>query len=430
MREICRVKLGLIIMLAITFVGLSHANVGAVTNNPASSGNAVVYIRINIIDGPIVQLDRCQIIKQSLNNPKDSKVIYETGRFPGLKAKLQLAPVLGYPLGFGMCPSPNGRWLLVWETVEPKAEEGTAYLKTVWLMVNIVTGERHKIGEQPGDSTGYFPYWLDNNRILLERGKENAIYNVKTHKLNNPLPQRTTSYFSTQRDIDADEMHTPIDELSRLWRQQFIRDHYAHELSLLNNALGKIKELDLSSYLNQHNQTYITIPPDIPENFLIRPMGIVDWGGQGLNKSIWPSVAISPDGKMLARCAFIKTGREASEMIAGKTEKSYFFTSEIAVFSLSSGKRLWGKSVPQPYSQPYETAMYFQHPPRIQWIRAPWFKDVRWSRDGRYLYFATRDEMAKKYQQMEKVSVLDSNTWKIVLEIPGATDAFIIPAVK
>jgi hypothetical protein len=381
-----------------------------VTNKPALFRDAVVYIQED------TATYRYQVIYQRGTNSTNARVIYETGRY----TKGNINPVSEPPpIGFGILPSPDGCWLHIWETFDRK---GDAPIKTIWFALELSSNRLLKIGEQPRGRTGYFPFWLDNYRLSLERGEKNTIFDVRTGRLTNPLPPRTKEAdIFLNRDID-EAGHL---EKGDFWRRQFIRHNFARELKILKSALGSLKkELNISNYLRvpEYWQS------DTPEDLLLRPMGIVHWGNPGRSKLIWPSVAVSADGTKLVRSAFLLTGRKMIDSDR-KQILGYSYTASIDVFALPSGKHLWGKSVPQPIIQVYDRAYEFSHA-RVTMAQAPWFKDPRWSRDGRYLAFSTINMLARGIEPREVVSVLDAKTWKVVMQIPSAEDAFIIPAVK
>jgi hypothetical protein len=301
----------------------------------------------------------------------------------------------------------------VWESIYHTTDY--AARETMWTVVEISTGRRLEVAERPGDMAGYFPYWSDAHRLSLEKGSERTIFDTSTGQLAKPLigyPQEGVRY----RDID-DWLSPYVGEC----RQEYIDRHYARELRALESALKAFgRELGVSNYLREQEGSML---PDVPADMLLRPLGLVYWGGPGRSKLIWPSVAISSDLSMLARTVFVPTGRQMARSLQGDAFFGYTFEARIDVYELPSGPHLWGKSVPQRLPQARDVAYYFGHA-GVAWVLDPWFKDPRWSSDGRYLVFVTREEPT----QRQTVNVLDTSSWKIVLQIEDVTDAFIVPA--
>jgi hypothetical protein len=73
------------------------------------------------------------------------------------------------PAHLGFIPSPDGRWLCVWETHYGPRGQWSDALQTVWTMVKLPEGSKPEIHVQPG-LAGHFPLWLDNHRLQLEKG--------------------------------------------------------------------------------------------------------------------------------------------------------------------------------------------------------------------------------------------------------------------
>ncbi|MDH4180238.1 MAG: hypothetical protein OEV33_06975, partial [Armatimonadota bacterium] len=238
---------------------------------------------------------------------------------------------------------------------------------------------------------------------------------TSTGQLAKPLTGHHHETFG-YRDIDQ-----YLRSYAREWRQEYVNRHYARELVALESALKAFgRELGVLNYLREQEDGEWT---DVPADMLLRPLGLVHWGNPGRSKFIWPSVAISPDLSMLARTVFVPTGRQMARDLQGDSFRGYTFEARIDVYELPSGQHLWGQSVPQRNPQGEDVAYYFSHA-RLRWVLDPWFKDPRWSSDGRYLVFVTQDEPSL----WETVNVLDTSSWKVVLQIEDATDAFIVPA--
>ena len=357
-------------------------------------GIAVVYARLSASH-------TYQVIWKRDTGPGDARMVYETWRHT----------FDAVPSDFGFVPSPDGRWVHIWETLYHR--EGGARNKTVWLTVELPTGRRLKIGEKPRRS-GYYPYWLDDHRLLLEKGDYRTVFDLETRRLTRALeaPSYPRGQFRSDRDLD------PEDKRALAWGRQYVRCHYSAELDRLRSALAILdRQLGISTYLREREFP----PADAPEDFLLRPMGLVN----DRSKFVWPGVAVSSDGELIARTAFLVTGRKEEEDLRGGRFSGFAFSARIGVYRLPSGEFVWGKSVEQRVAQSGDAPMYSRHGD-LGLVVDPWFRDPRWSRDGRYLSFTTRDEPSGK----ESVSVVDSSTWEVVLHIPNATNAFVIPVVE
>jgi hypothetical protein len=391
-----------------------HAGERPVTVNaqrPADN-HAVVYIRRRSHHPEA--MDSFEAIWQRLGD-HDGRVVYETGRDG--KGEVKSGPSHPPPVGFGILPSPDGRWLHVWESVY--RADGTTR-KTVWSVVEVSTGRRLKISELPVDRIGYFPYWLDAHTLSLEKGDWTSVFDVTTGRLTNPLsvPQ-AQPYPYGARDIDG-----MTDAPVTAWRHKYVQRHYASELGALESALAAFgTELGVSAYLRksggpsqQDARASDIRAPDTPEDLLLRAFGLVGWVPGRRSKEVWPGVAVSPDLTMLARTAFVATGRQTAKGLFGRPYHGYTSEARLDLYRLGTGEHLWGQSSSQRQPQFDQTAYYSSD---------PWFKDPRWSGDGRYLAFVTQDEPSRR----ETVSVLDTSSWEIVLRIPDAMDAFVVPAV-
>ena len=372
---------------------------------------ALIYLRRQS-EGPNAR-DSFQAIWQRADSEEDARVLYETGCRS--EDDIWEGPDGGPPTDFGILPSPDGRWLHVWESAHHTDDRAKA--KTVWSVVEVLTGRQLTIGELPTDVVGYFPYWQAAQLLSLEKGDEATLFDVRTGQLTQPLPlPRHPPLSPAERDIDA--THRPR---TAEWRQDYVTRHYAQELKALDSALATFgRELGVSNYLRE--QEYPDLP-DVPADMLMRPFGVLSWDGPGHSKLIWPSVAISPDLSLLARTAFVPTGRRRATDFRGNSYRGYTFDARIDVYALPSGRHLWGQSVPQRNPQARDVAYHFVHA-RLASVVDPWFKDPRWSSDGSYLAFATQHAPS----QRETVSVLDTSSWQIVQQIEDATDAFIVPA--
>jgi len=378
----------------------------------ALEDRAVLYLRR-------ARSRRYQVVWQRGRETGGGRVIYETGHVRARSVRPSLTPP---PEGFGILPSPDGRWVHVWETAYDRSG---ASVKTVWLVLEVATGRRLQIGEQLGGPVGYFPYWSDDSRLLLEKGDYGTVFDVRAGVPSTRFPAAAKPrYRWSSRDIDVGSLGGD-NERALAWGREYVRRHYSRELDTLRCAVAAFGcDLGISSYLRAREAREWP-QPDALEDLLLRPMGVVGWFGPERSKEIWPSVAISPGGEMLARTALVMTGRKKERGLSGDQFLGYAFDARLDVYALPGGQRLWGKSVHQRWAQARDTAMCLGRHGLASVVDA-WFKEPRWSSDGRYLSFTTRDEPSRK----TTVSVLDSSTWQVVLRIPDATDAFVVPVGK
>jgi hypothetical protein len=318
--------------------------------------------------------------------------------------------------GVGFLPSPDGRWLHVWETI--MGGQDNSPLTTQWFAVELLTGRRLQIGEQPG-RVGFLPYWLDDHRLLLERGDQSTIFDVRDGRLTRPLPVMPAVPESPgrwrERYIDS---KWPGDTLAVSWRVAYIQRHYASDLERLSYALAKLEsELAVSPYL--HLREYPCA--DLPEDLLLRPMGVVLLSGPS-GKGDWPSVALSPDGRYLARAAVLPIGVAPAGRAGSASSQMRTFRARVDVFDLSSGERVWAAIIPRDLKQQGDVFR------GLRGTSAASFRGLRWSRDGRYLSFGIPAMINGRHAISE--TVLERGSWKEIARIPDAYDTFVVPVAR
>ena len=316
------------------------------------------------------------------------------------------------PVHFGFLPSPDGYRVLVWETLyEP---EGTwdKPLKTVWTIVELPEGKPHLLHVQRG-LVGYLPIWLNEYNLQLGKGNVVAIFDARTGLLSPDLPSESTAAATHDREIDGEN------KAAVAWRREYLAQRLPGDREVLDEALRTLPiQLALATYLRERGFPY----PDTQDDLLLRPMGVVGLWGPWIryDKRVWPSIAISPDHKLIARAGVIGSGEVLSLRgfgKGGKAERANTFEARVDVYEVSSRRHLWGISVPRPSTT--STDFSVSH-------GECWFSDLRWSEDRRYLSF-TWHQAPYGY---DWVSVVDSSTWREVLRVSNASNAFVVPDVE
>lgn len=101
------------------------------------------------------------------------------------------------------------------------------------------------------------------------------------------------------------------------------------------------------------------------------------------------------------------------------------YAAAVRVFDLTSGRTGKAWTVAMAPWQGWESGpdqVAIPPPPFHPQGRQTYFRDLRWSWDGRYLSF-TKFEGWKP----DGVTVLDSSTWREVVHIPDAQNAYVVP---
>ncbi len=394
-----------VLIVAGLVIATDEQSVGAAPSGQALlHGHAVIYARQRVRRQP------------DGATPTEWTVYWQKGSDPS-EARVLYTSTPGYgptPARFGYLPSPDGRWLHIWETVELNPNR----VKTQWVVVEVSGARRLRIGESPG-MVGLLPRWLDDHRLRLERGDKSAVFDVHTGKISNPLPRPQTLPERPEygeREIDSSQA------AAAAWRRSYVQRYYARDETLLKGMQKEHEgELAISPYLRPGKWP----GPDTLESLLLRPLGIVNLSGYMSGKAVWPCVAISPDAKLLARTTFAVTGRKERTDLGGRAFLGYAFDARLDVYAVPSGERLWGKVVSQSNPQSDNTALYLTHG-RLASVLDPWFTNPRWSADGLYLCFATVEGPSHRAE----ASVLDTTTWRVALRITDAIDAFVVSAAE
>jgi hypothetical protein len=213
------------------------------------------------------------------------------------------------------------------------------------------------------------------------------------------------------RDIDDDT------QAAVAWRRHYLAQRLPGDRDVLDKALQTLPaELGLADYL------MVISHPETPDDLLLRPLGVVGLWGRWVryDKTVWPSIAISPDRRLIARAGVLKAGQTFQLRRWWSEEEgpdvSNTFEARADVFDVSSGRHVWGISVSRPSTGPVAVSVSVS-------VQECWFNDVRWSEDGRYLSF-TWNQPPFGYSW---VSVVDASTWREVLRVCNGSNAFIVP---
>jgi hypothetical protein len=372
---------------------------GDVSSASAASGPAwaVIFARRQFVEEHVYGW---QVVWQPGTHTRQQRVVYETAPTRGL---------VRIPSRLGYLSSPDGRWLLVWESTYPPETPGV--LTTTWTAVALPSGERLAIGVVPA-LVGAFPHWLDDHRVILEKGDESAVFDVALGRLTDSLPQRGEPTQTGERDVDDDDV-------SAAWRQQFLRRYFEPQWQCARGAAAT-PYMNLRRFLQPRGYPH----PDTVEAFLLRPMGLVQVAGSRERKASWPGLAVTPDCGMVARAAVLPVGSAMVEHANGECTMGTVVRPEVAVYQFRSGKRLWRqRSRLWSYPQLSDLALEFPGDGR-----QPSYRDLRWSGDGRYLSFTLHNDMDDHGRLTDSTTILDSTNWEQVLKLWDATNAFVVPA--
>jgi len=84
----------------------------------------------------------------------------------------------GVPDDFGFLPSPNGKWLLLWDYLfwHSGGERGADL--TRWLLIHVPDGRARELGRTRG-SPWLLPHWKDSQHVLLEGESGSVSFDVK-----------------------------------------------------------------------------------------------------------------------------------------------------------------------------------------------------------------------------------------------------------
>jgi len=390
----CRFRLMAVLVAGMVLTGALGDAFGA--SGASASRWAVVFARKCFVEDRVYGW---QVMWQPGTHTSQQRVVYETAPTRGL---------VRIPSRLGYLPSPDGRWLLVWETTYPP--ETPDVLTTTWTAVTLPTGEHVAIAAMQG-LAGAFPHWLDDHQVVLEKAGESAVFDVALRRLTGKLPERQEPTQTAERDVDDDNV-------SAAWRQQFLKRYFQPQLECARGAAAT-PQLDLRRFLQPREFP----DADTVEAFLLRPMGLVQVVGYMERKESWPSLAVAPNCGMIARAAVLPVGLAMIDYDSGEHTMGTVVRPELAVYDFRSGKQLW-RERSRLWSGPQASDVGVELPGDA-W--EPSYRDIRWSGDGRYLSFTRHNNIDEHGRLTDSTAVVDSTTWTRELRLWDVTNAFVVP---
>jgi hypothetical protein len=329
------------------------------------------------------------------------------------------------PGGLGYLPSPDGQWLLVWDTPRRGTEDGG--YRTWWRLVSVARGGTVELGETEG-YPWLLPYWQDADHLLLqgevvlsEAEGSSAAYDVKEGRLSRPLA--ALRFVESQNDSPL----RPSMDRTRL--TAYAQQHYRRELAVLYHSLWAVP--------GAATHLWVYTGPSWPhideptEYLLLRNLGLPSWpdmsvglGAPYLRYTFYPRVAPAPDGTKAA----VSVVRDGPYRVASGPDKGRERRARVAcldLYSLPATARFgtartlrradWSRGQVTP------DRLVIPPPSLVNGWLQPMFVDPRWSGDGRYLVYGFRSGDGRS------VAVMDVDSGKDVLSIADASNAFLVP---
>jgi hypothetical protein len=304
----------------------------------------------------------------------------------------------------GFLPSPDGKWLITWKADREAMKDG--WCPILWQAVRVQDGKSVPLGHVPPLEADLLPAWLDNEHAALEGDTARVIFDVKTQQLSGHLPQ-VEPYHEDQYDT---------------WRKMRI----ARVVAYLHEHYPQQTQAWLR-FARQHNNElaaggFVADPNEPVETLLFRKNGLTSLGiianrdryTETGYAGMPASAAVSPDGKLIA-CAGAFHYRNVGYSF-------YQADARLGVFAADSGKLIWSTSIAARKRRQEGVTVTTSVPlPFTQ----PEIRELRFSADGRYLSYTGT---AEEDDYSEIVHVIDTSTWKEIVRVPNAEDAFIMPA--
>ena len=333
--------------------------------------------------------------------------------------------------GFGYLPSPDGKHLLVWETqVDPAhpVEDFPKWFTTRWFVQPLPAGPPTEVGQTAGFPL-LLPFWQDNQHaelageVTLRGDRELSVFDLTRGRLSRPLP------VVQQDQLDAFNFGV-AHWVARTRLEAYAHQHMLPELAGLYRALsasipdGGMGEPTPGIHEDLHGDL-----AEPPEYLLLRATGIPALSELIRHLDYYrPQFACAPDGSAIAyywiyqhtKDSYLAaqygadaSGRALKEGVYARVDVQYFSPPKhrvVAVVPWPGALPLWPHSL-----------IAISTDARIGvW---PMCRDLRWSRDGRYLSFTE----ALDPRSDATVKVFDTVTWTEVLSVPHAQNAFVIP---
>ena len=409
--------------------GAVPAPQGSSVATPPRAGPAVVYQRYARDPAPREILWR----PLSSSEEKVAHVFFSEGKLRYLSST-ETVVLTRADRGVYHLPAPDGRHVLVWETrVDPAypVETFPKWFITHWFVQPLPTGPPMEIGETAGLPL-LLPFWQDSRHVELagevtRRGdQELSVFDLGSGKLSQPLP-------AVQHARLYDNWTGPDHQVAKTRLEAYAHQHLLPELTLLRSALrtgragGGIGLPSPGIYEDLHG-----LFAEPPEYLLLRAIGLPTLGELIKDPPYHrPQFACAPDGNAIAyywvyqhtegsdlakHYGVDASGRPLKEGIYARIDVHYPSPPRdrvVAVIAWPSWTPHWPRSL-----IPVSTDVRIGVPPMC--------RDLRWSRDGRYLSFT--EALAPRSDAT--VKVFDTVTWTEVLSIPHAENAFVIPGAE
>ena len=324
----------------------------------------------------------------------------------------------GVPDVVGILPSPDGSWLLAWG---PVPAESTPLgrrrgLSTEWIAICLRDGSVVKLTEAEDDwrvSRSLLPYWAGETRLVLEGSDGAWVFDLEGGAEPGVVA-------ATEQVVSAEQRGgTGAERLVK-----YLVRHYAEEREAYLAAVERLRGPLGMEGSRQWKRRWPLWREEWPYLLTLGiPVGLALREPTAGWMTGWPRVEIScsPDERWVARADQGISRRLKRRDPPGR---ALVRGARLDVLEVSSGRRIWGtQALPTPTGYIPGHLRIGGFPPPALW-NSPQFWDVRWSRDGRYLSFTLYDAPGPS------VIVMDAKTWKEVLRIPNAMDAFVLPEPK
>lgn len=296
------------------------------------------------------------------------------------------------PDALGFLPSPDGGWLLVWDT-QYDLESGLPDV-TRWALVSLWERRTVDLGESRGEAA-FLPRWEDHQHVRLIGDESAAVFDVAAGRQAGGLPMQIMAGHSEEALLE------------------YSRRYHAQDKECLSCALTRLeaesKALASVSVRMEPDGYIVLRSSGIPGLDKLRPL-----------RPPWarPSAACSPDGSLVACAGWWQYLPSPRDIADGAPVGDIAFGGGLGIVEVASGTLVWHLEVAPRYL-PGRVPDYHVNPPVSPWT-SPTFRDLRWSHDGRYLSWTLHDDPSPR------VIVVDTTSWREVLRIPDAMNAFVL----
>ncbi len=313
------------------------------------------------------------------------------------------------PIELGLLPAPDGSCLLVWQV--KGALPGSQ--STRWVAIRLVDGAITELGETPGlpwisqfSPLPYWDYWDHHYRLVMV--PDSCVFTPDLGTLSGAVRSPATSVPDTS---SPGPLSGYEDRLTAYCEQ-----HHQAEAEHLRSAFAKLASEMEVGHLGFED-------PAKHPYLLLRCLGIPSVRNLGREGWSIPTIhaACSPDGTIIAYAD--RWRHEGLPSPEGRLSDHYGWGARLDVFEVATGRRVWyarRASVPRWIPEAFRSAR-----PSGEWSY-PRFADLRWSPDGRCLSFTTCDDLYDMSEASCSVTVLDVQEWRPVLNLPNASNAFVV----